>query len=95
MEGILLGTIDRFADSIDAEEIERSKNKLATSATVSGEAPSGRMRSLGGQWTYLNQYVPLNEEIERLMAVTVQDVRNLLGNAPFQPRTTMRLGPGV
>ncbi len=95
VEGILLGTIDRFADSIDAEEIERSKNKLATSATVSGEAPSGRMRSLGGQWTYLNQYVPLNEEIERLMAVTVQDVRDLLGNAPFQPRTTMRLGPGV
>ena len=37
--------------------------------------------------------VPLEEELDRLMAVGVEDVRELLGETPFSPKTLLRLGP--
>ena len=74
-------------------EIERAKNKLATEVTLHGERSGGRMRELGGQWTYLGQYTSLPEEIERIMAVTLDDVRTQLRDTPFNPRTIVRLGP--
>lgn len=93
VEAILLKTLDDYVASIDADELERTKNKIATQVTLSGESPAGRMRSLGSQWTYLGQYFPLSEEIERVMDVTVEDVRNLARDMPFRPRTIVRLGP--
>ena len=93
VERILVETLDTYVDQIDPQEIERAKNKLATGATLQGENPAGRMRSLGGQWTYLGEYLPLPEELQRIMDVTVADVRQLLEAQPFVPRTIMRLGP--
>ncbi len=94
VEKILLDTLDSYADSVDADEIERAKNKLATQATVHEESPAGRMRGLGVQWLYLGRYVSLKEELERIMSVTADDVRALIGESGFQPRTVVRLGPG-
>lgn len=95
VEKTLLGELDRFGMSIEADEIDRAKNKIATAATLSGENPGGRMRHLGGQWLYLREYTPLSEEIERLMAVSVKDVKQLVEEFPFSPRTIVRLGPSV
>jgi predicted Zn-dependent peptidase len=93
VEQIMLETLDGAAASLDADEIERAKNKLATQATLKGEQPLGRMMNLGGQWTYLKDYVPLEQELERLMAVKVDQVRGLLTQTPLAPRTIVRLGP--
>ncbi len=93
VEPVLLRTIDDFVADIDAGEIERAKNKLATQATLQDENPGGRMRSLGMQWTYLGQYIPLETELEQLMAVSVDDVQALVTEMPFRPRTIVRLGP--
>ena len=94
VERILLETIDKYVDDIHDDEIERAKNKLATQATLQGENPNGRMRGLGGQWTYQREYRPLTEELAQLMAVTVDDVRSLIKAMPFQPRTIVRMTPG-
>lgn len=93
VEQVLLETLDDCVGDIDASEVERAKNKLATAATLSGERPGGRMRGLGSQWTYLGQYIPLADEIERMMAVTVDDVAALLEDFPFTPRVIATLGP--
>ncbi len=93
VESLLFKTLDQYKDSVDPDEIERAKNKLATQATLQEENPGGRMRSLGGQWTYLGEYTPLEEELRRIMAVKADDVRALLDKWPFQPRTILRLGP--
>ena len=93
VEQILLETIDQYAGGIDPEEIERAKNKTATEATLQGESPGGRMRGLGGQWTYLGKYIPLADEIARVMRVSAEDVRELVTDLPFTPRTIVRLGP--
>lgn len=94
VEAKLLEVMDGFGDNIEADEVERARNKLATAATLRGESPGGRMRDLGNRWLYLNSYAPLEEEIERIMAVTVDDLRDLIQAFPFQPRTIVRLGPG-
>jgi predicted Zn-dependent peptidase len=93
VEGILLKTLDGYVDTVQVDEIERAKNKLATIATLQGENPGGRMRGLGGQWTYLGEYRSLAEELEHIMAVTPDDVRELLREMPFKPRAVVRLGP--
>jgi predicted Zn-dependent peptidase len=93
VEKILLKTIDSFAGSIRDDEVERAKHKLATSAVVSGENPSGRMRAMGGNWLYLQQYLTLDEELARLMAVTPADLQRVLERHAFSDRTLVRLGP--
>ena len=93
VELLLMRTLDQYIEGIDEAEIQRAKNKLATQATLQDESPSGRMRSLGMQWTYLGQYTPLATELERLMAVTASDVRQLVTEMPFHPRKILRLGP--
>ncbi|MEX0776344.1 MAG: pitrilysin family protein [Phycisphaeraceae bacterium] len=93
VEAKLLETIDVYAQNIDTGEIDRAKHKIATNITVHGERPLGRMNNLGGTWAYLAQYTPLEIELERIMAVTPDNVRQLIQDLPLNPRTIVRLGP--
>jgi predicted Zn-dependent peptidase len=54
----------------------------------------GRMRSVAGQWLFLGDYMPLDQEIGNIMAVTPADVQSLLKQYSFRPRTIVRYGPG-
>jgi len=96
VEARLLATMDGFAAQRDVseDEVTRAKNKLATQATLQGERPMGRMHALGAGWAYLGRYLPLEEELGHLMAVTPHDAAALLERYPFTPRTLLRLGPG-
>src|SRR5690606_24263399 len=93
VEAKLLETIDGVAADLNDDEVERAKNKLATGATLQGERPRGRMMSLGSTWMCLGEYLPLEEELRRLQAVTADDIRRLLDEVPMRPRTILRLGP--
>jgi predicted Zn-dependent peptidase len=52
------------------------------------------MTSIGSTWSYLGRYLPLEDELARVMAVTADDLRRLVARSPFTPRTILRLGPG-
>jgi len=93
VEQILLATIASLRDSIDPGEVERVKNKLATQITLQGENPAGRMRGLGSDWCYLQTYEPLDEKLQKIMAVTPDDLTNLQTTYPFTTPTIVRLGP--
>ena len=94
VEDLLIKTIDSAVSDLTDGEVERAKNKIATSATLQGESPRGRMTSIGSTWSYLEKHLPLEEELARIMAVTPDDIRNLVGESPFSPKTILRLGPG-
>ncbi len=94
VEQLLVKTIDSAVDNLADDEVERAKNKLATSATLQGESPRGRMTSIGSTWSYLGEHLPLEEELARVMAVTAEDIRRLYAQSPFSPKTVLRLGPG-
>lgn len=93
VEQILLKTIESVLDHVKADETERAKNKLATAVTLAEENPNGRMHGLGAQWLYLRRYTSLAEELQRLRAVTIDDLSNLIADTEFHRRTIVRLGP--
>lgn len=82
-----------LADSLKAEDLSRLLEKLATGIVVGGERPNDRMQRLGRLWTYLGTYRTLEEELDRVRAVTVSDVRGVLGAFPMKAVTEGRLLP--
>jgi predicted Zn-dependent peptidase len=91
--GVVERELATLADSIKEEDLERIRAKFATAVTVGGERPSGRMQRLGRQWLYLSRHTTLEEELERISRVTVGDLRDLVREFPFRPRTVGRLLP--
>jgi predicted Zn-dependent peptidase len=85
--------IDNLIASIKEDDLERLRSKLATSVTLGGERPADRMQRIGRLWTYLRRYNPLEEELARINAVTLQDLRDLAEAFPLKPMTVGRLLP--
>ena len=54
----------------------------------------GRLVDVGFNWTYLNKYQTIDEEVACIKAVSLQDVNNLI--AEFKPGnfTELSMGPG-
>jgi predicted Zn-dependent peptidase len=91
--GAIRGELDAFAGSLEQADLDRLVEKVATGITVGGERPQDRMQRLGRLWTYLGEYRTLNEELERMRAVTVRDLRECLAAFPVRPVTVGRLLP--
>lgn len=80
-------------DNITNDDLERLRNKVATSVTVSGERPGGRMQRLGRLWTYLREHRTLEEELNAINAVTLDDIRELGEAFPMNVRAFGRMMP--
>ncbi len=93
VERVVAASIDELPDSVTADDLDRIRSKMATSATLQGELPAGRMQRLGRLWTYTGEYWSLDEELERINAVTLDDVVTLARDFPFRPRVTGHLRP--
>ena len=91
---IALKELEKAKDDLKDDEIERAKNKIASSLVLQGEVPLGRMRSIGGQWVYNKQYRSLEMDMATLMAVNTGSLQQLLREFPFDPMTIVSLGPG-
>jgi predicted Zn-dependent peptidase len=85
--------LDRVKRDLNDEEVERARNKIASSLVLSGELPMGRLRAIGGQWIYNGRYRSLDQDMETLLAVTPQSLRELMNDFPFDPMTVVTLGP--
>ncbi|MFO0873500.1 MAG: hypothetical protein U0575_05955 [Phycisphaerales bacterium] len=66
-----------LADSLKDDDLARARSKIATSLTLAGERPAGRMRRLGTVWTALGRYESLEDDLRRVDALTVDDLRCL------------------
>jgi predicted Zn-dependent peptidase len=75
------------------EEIDKSRNKIATATVLNGELPLGRMRSICARWIYTGDYQTLEQDLAELQAVDVKHTQELLGEFPFGPMTITTLGP--
>lgn len=94
MEKIASREIERVMETTTEDDLERLRNKLATGVTLAGERPGGRMQRLGRLWTYLGSYTTLEDELARINAVTLEDLRAVYEAFPFRPRTVGRMLPG-
>jgi predicted Zn-dependent peptidase len=85
--------LEKVKADLNDDEVERAKNKMASSLILSGEVPIGRMRSLGGQWIYNKEYRSLEQDKATLMAVTPASLKDLMRKYTFDPMTIVTLGP--
>ena len=86
--------LEKAKRDITDEEIERAKNKIASSLVLSGEVPAGRMRSIGSQWIYNKEYRSLEKDTATLQAVDRKTIQELIREYRFEPMTLVTLGPG-
>jgi predicted Zn-dependent peptidase len=91
---IALKELEKVKHDLKDDEVQRAKNKIASSIVLSGEVPLGRMRAIGGQWTYNKEYRSLEQDMASLNAVTPESLRQLMRDFPFDPMTIVSLGPG-
>jgi predicted Zn-dependent peptidase len=75
------------------DEIERAKRKIASALVLHDETPRGRLFHVGFDWQYRGRCVPLDEAIDRYLAVTPEEVRQFLDRRPFDDLTVVALGP--
>ena len=90
---IALDELEKIKTDLNDAEVERAKNKIASSLVLQGEVPLGRMRSIGGQWIYNKQYRSLDLDMATLRAVTPDLLKDLMRDFPFDPLTIVSLGP--
>jgi predicted Zn-dependent peptidase len=91
---IAISELQKVKDDLKEDEVERAKKKIASSLVLQGEVPLGRMRSIGGQWIYNKQYRSLELDMATVRAVTRDSLLDLMRDFPFDPMTTVTLGPG-
>jgi len=93
VEEVINDQIARCLDLVTEDDLVRLRSKTATGVTLAGERPAGRMKRLGRIWTYLERYSTLEEELAKIQAVTLEDVRAVYEAFPFTPRTVGHLRP--
>jgi predicted Zn-dependent peptidase len=90
---VMLKEIRGLKDSITQEELECLRSKMATAAMVAAERPGGRMQRLGRLWTMTGAYQPLEEELERIEAITLDSLRSLCDEFPIENCTLGKMIP--
>ena len=80
-------------EDMKESEVVQARNKIASQLVLQSEVPMGRMRSTASQWLYTGEYRSMEEDMRRLMAVRVADLRELMEAYPLVPVTTVTLGP--
>jgi len=78
---------------ITKDELTKAKNKVLSVLVIENELPMGRLSHLGSNWTYLEQYRTIEDDINSIKAVTTDDVHSLIEQ--FEPGefTQLSIGP--
>lgn len=79
--------------SLTQDEWVRAQRKLATSLTLRGETPFGRLMSLGVRYQLERRYVTVQETIAQIMAASLADAETLLAKRPFDGLFSFTLEP--
>jgi predicted Zn-dependent peptidase len=80
-------------DGISEEELQKAKNKTLSALVLKNELPMGRLLDLGFNWTYLEQYRTIEDDIHSIKAVTVDDVHSLIEQFNLGEFTQLSIGP--
>jgi len=92
-DAIFRAECKKLSDSLTEDDLVRARRKIATAVAVAGESPSGRMQRLGSMLASLGTFNALELELERINALTLDDLRTLLREFPFDPYVVGRVVP--
>jgi predicted Zn-dependent peptidase len=78
---------------ITEDELTKAKNKVLSALVIKNELPMGRLIDLGFNWTYLEQYRTIEDDVNAIKTVTVDDVNSLIEQFRPEDFTQLSLGP--
>ncbi len=94
VEKLLHHELDMLAnDGVTAAELARSVGQLSGGLVLGLEDSGSRMSRLGKAELVFGEILSLEESLDRIRAVTADDVRDLAAELAGRPRTTVRVGP--
>jgi predicted Zn-dependent peptidase len=89
----LLKEIDRLADDLTDEEINRAITGIVTRARTRGDVSRSKAMELGNDLFYHGRPIPMEEKLDRVKAVDINAIRNYLKNHPRDQLSIVTLGP--
>jgi predicted Zn-dependent peptidase len=94
----VLDTVSRiFSDvaenGITKDELTKAKNKILSALVIKNEVPIGRLFDVGLNWTYLNQYRTITDDLNAIKSVTVNQVCELAKELKITDYTRFSIGP--
>jgi len=90
---VMSSEIRSLKDTMTLDDLVGLRSKMATAATIGSERPSDRMQRLGRLWTMTGGYLPLEEELAKIEAVTLDDLKAVCDAYPLDRCTLGRLIP--
>ena len=91
---IVRSIFDDLAKSgITEDELRTAKNKILSALVIKNELPMGRLVDLGFNWTYLQEYRTIEDDVDAIKAVTVDDIHSLIEQFSPGDFTQFSLGP--
>ena len=81
------------ANGVTESELTKAKNKVLSELVIKNELPMGRLVDLGFNWTYLEQYLKIENEINAIKEVTIEQIRSLIDRLKPGDFTQLILGP--
>lgn len=93
IEVITAECADIRAGGLSSEEIERARGQLRGSLVLGSEDSGSRMNRLGASELGYGEYLSLSEHVQRITAVTDDEVHTLAAELLAQPWTLSVVGP--
>ena len=84
---------DLVRSGITEDELTKAKNKILSALVIKNELPMGRLVDLGFNWTYLQEYQTIEDDVSAIKAVTVDEVHLLIEQFRLGDFTQLSLGP--
>lgn len=90
---VMLAEIDRLPGSIDSDELERVKAKVASGLVMQQESTASRAGALASQWYHLGRVRSIEEDLARYDRLDVSMLEDWLASRPPRDLSVVSLGP--
>ncbi|MGD2109494.1 MAG: pitrilysin family protein [Phycisphaerae bacterium] len=89
----LLREVERLADDIQPDELERAITGIVANLETRGDSTRARCAELANDLFYFGRPLPEDEKIARVQAVTIAEIREYLASYPRDRLCVVTLGP--
>ncbi|MBP1850287.1 M16 family metallopeptidase [Rhizobium halophytocola] len=86
---VLINEMRKVADSIDQQEIERSRAQIRAQLLMGQESPSARAGQMARQLMLYGRPISTQEMMERLEGITIERLTDLAGRLFFDTKPTL------
>ena len=85
VEDTILSEIEGLPGSVERSDVERARARIATAAAIASEKTLGRMNRMASTWIRRREYLSIEDEMRRIDAITVDDIRECARKYPLRP----------